>query len=356
MLVASWMHASVASAQDDWGQEASAETDGGDAPADAGQPTVDAVKKAAAAFDAGRANLKLEEYDVAASNFERADALVQNPRVLLLAIQAREAAGHLARAATLAALAMQRYPDDARFESTQELVRRAMTELSKVKVTCAEPCTLLIGTRIVHGQPNQKRFLFLDSGDYQIRAAFEGDRSSVQSYRANAGESGALHFDSPERAPASDYDAKPGFADPPSSSSDGFELDMGKPDEPTSGLPPAVFWSSVAVTGVLAGVSTWSGIDTQNNPGPDRIKAECTREEGSDCALYQEGLDKQTRTNVLWGVTAGAAVISAVIGAAFTDWSDDDKTAKSGPGLKPWLNIADGEYADAVSVGASGRF
>ena len=47
--------------------------------------------------------------------------------------------------------------------------------------------------------------------------------------------------------------------------------------------------------------------------------------QGTDCPEYQEGLDKQLRTNILIGATAGAAVITAVFGIFVSDWGSDDE-------------------------------
>ena len=119
------------------------------------------------------------------------------------------------------------------------------------------------------------------------------------------------------------------------------------------------------MTATLGGVSLWSGIDTQNNPGPDRVREACKPlPDGShsdECdTLYNQGLDKQHRTNALFGVTAGLGVATAVVGAFFTDWGGSKKPAsaaeatKSKPkgfSIQPWFTVGSG-----ASVGALGRF
>jgi len=126
-----------------------------------------------------------------------------------------------------------------------------------------------------------------------------------------------------------------------------------------------VFWVGVGLTAVVGGVSVWSGLDTQNNPGTNKVRDAC--QSGSpDCqSLYQKGVDKQHRTNILIGATAGLGVATAVIGAFFTDWSGGKKAApdteaakarpsrlsRSGFSVEPWFAFGSG-----ASVGALGRF
>jgi len=94
---------------------------------EAAEPTPTQVRSAAEAFDRGREAYKSEEYVEAAEQFESADANAPSAAALELAIRARDKAGQLDRAATLAALALARHPDDPsiqkiapRYHSTRE--------------------------------------------------------------------------------------------------------------------------------------------------------------------------------------------------------------------------------------------
>ncbi len=77
----------------------------------------------------------------------------------------------------------------------------------------------------------------------------------------------------------------------------------------------------LGVTAALGGVTIWSGLDTRKNPGPDAVRKACAGKPDS-CALYQEGLRKEKRTDILIGSTAGAGAITIVL-AIFTKWSGD---------------------------------
>ncbi len=329
------------------------------------EPSVDAVREAGDEFNLGRTAFKAEDYATAAEHFEKADRLAPNPKVLLLAIQARQLAGHESRAATLAALAQDRYPDESMFTDSRALIMDALDDQGKLKVTCDTPCSVLVDGRLVHGKPATKRFVFLEPGTYSVRAAWEEGGSHTESFTAEAGQSASLHFNSPGSS----------ASEPPSDSDD--DIDWGEPEpEPKSepvaaagptvadeappsdgdGWSPTVFWIGAGVTALSAGVSIWSGIDAQNNPGPDRVREECAGEDSS-CPAYQEGKAAELRTNVLWGVTGGLGLATILIGSLWTDWGgptvpDAVVVSKARePSISPWVSVADG-----AMIGAQGRF
>src|SRR3954466_1820166 len=81
----------------------------------AAPPDADRLKAAAEEFDSGRRSFKIKDFENAAVHFENADRDAPSPEALQIAIRARKEAGHTARAATLAALALSRYPTDKSF-------------------------------------------------------------------------------------------------------------------------------------------------------------------------------------------------------------------------------------------------
>ncbi|HVY49826.1 MAG TPA: hypothetical protein VHB21_28220, partial [Minicystis sp.] len=86
--------------------------------------------------------------------------------------------------------------------------------------------------------------------------------------------------------------------------------------------------------------------DTIQNPGTDAVKAACAGK-GPSCPLYQDGLAKQTRTNVLLGATAGAAAVTVVL-AIFTRW----KSAPADAPVEPTALVLD----RGAAIGARGAF
>ena len=101
------------------------------------------------------------------------------------------------------------------------------------------------------------------------------------------------------------------------------------------------------------GVTVWSGIDTKNNPGPERVKNECAAGD-TDCPLYKEGRSKQLRTNILIGVTGGLALATGLVGALAVDWgggSKDDTTAKAKKKIQPMAG-----WSHGPNLGVRGTF
>ncbi|HEY0464497.1 MAG TPA: hypothetical protein VGC79_09825 [Polyangiaceae bacterium] len=318
------------------------------------EPTPAQVRTAAEAFDRGREAYKTEDYVEAAEQFESADANAPSAAALELAIRARDKAGQLDRAATLAALALVRHPDDPNIQKiAPPIVERAKLELFELDLKCDEACEVTVAGKLAPGRRATDRTVFLISGTYAVRAGWPGDRSLSKSVEAIKGEVGMVEFRAPEVVVEPPPVVAPVVAQPKPVEED-EQAKSGK-------LSPTVFWVGVGLTAALGGVTVWSGIDTKNNPGADRVRDACNA--GSpDCdSLYNQGLGKQHRTNALLGVSAGLGVVTAVVGAFFTDWGGSKKPAPvaeeaaKAPGksfsIQPWVSVGSG-----ASVGALGRF
>lgn len=311
-------------------------------------PDAARVRTAAEQYDAGVAANKAQDFQAAASHFEAADAAVPSGAALRQAIKSRAAAGQGSRAATLAAQALERYPgDEGMGKFARETIEKFEPSLQKVSVSCASPCVLAVGTRSVPGDAGTRWVVYLDPGKTQISASFFGGASTApKSINAKAGGSIDVRFEPEEKGkpappPPVKADAPPKGDDPPKDAA------PDKSEEPPAkGISPAFFGVALAATAGLAGTTIWSGIDTQTNPGPDAVKAACAGK-GTECELYQEGLSKQRRTNILIGATAGTAAVTVVL-AIFTRWRSPKKPAAA---LVPLISVDHGAV-----VGAAGSF
>ena len=83
--------------------------------ANAAAPDAERLKTAAEEFDAGRRAFKLKDFENAAIHFENADRDAPSPEALQSAIRGRKEAGQNARALTLCAWGLSRYPNDKAF-------------------------------------------------------------------------------------------------------------------------------------------------------------------------------------------------------------------------------------------------
>lgn len=325
------------------------------------EPTPAQVRTAAEAFDKGREAYKAEEYVEAAEQFEKADGNAPSSAALELAIRARDKAGELDRAATLLALALKRHPDDDNLlKLVPDIQKRASEKLYELNATCDQPCDLTVGGKIMHGAPATLRTVYVQPGAVTVRAGWSDNRSDSKQVQAEAGGKGDVTFAAPTTAASQNMSNEPSepAAPDPAASSDPTK-DQG-PAKKSAGLPPALFFVGAGLTVVAGGITIWSGIDTVNNPGADAVKKGCEGQ-GESCALYQEGLSKQKRTNVLIGVTAGLGVVTALVGALATDWSggkseaapaaeQSGKRFRSSVGVSPWASL------DGGGLQATGRF
>lgn len=319
----------------------------------------------AAAYDAGK-------FAEAAPHFEAADASAPSPKALRLAIRSREQAGQLARAATLAALALDRHTDDADLSKVAKAaIEAAQPKTYKVAVSCASPCLLAAGEKIVHGEARTRWTLFLDPGPSTIGASFLGNVAATdQKVVAVAGKSTSIRFEPPVDKPPTDkppVDKPPVDKPPPPSDEPPVDEPPVGGDEPPPAegrgnwrIHPAGFIVGLVVTAGLGGTTIWSGIDTVNNPGEDRIREECAGL-GETCPLYEEAQSKELRTNALIGATAGAAAITVVL-AIVTNWGGSEESAEAEEKKSDsvsfsvprfWLDVQNSGSSDAVAADAS---
>lgn len=324
------------------------------APTASAEPSPQQIKAAAEAFDLGVKAAKAGDLEAAASHFETADREAPSPEALRAAIRARRDAKQNARAATLAAQALTRYPAETDLVVfAKGLIDQMGSKLHKVSVSCTPECVLVVDRKLVPGEATRKSTLYLDPGQHTISAGF-GAKNASQEVTAAEGGSSEASFTEPKKAdaaPAAVASAPPpkASAEPPAPEPSSTSTDKAK----KGGLPPAVAIAGLGITAVLAGVTTWSGIDTQSNPGPDKVKQECVNK-GTSCQLYQDGLSKQKRTNVLIGVTVGAALVSTTIALFLTDWGGSSSAPAKGQGPRVLPGVAiDGQGA---TLSATGQF
>jgi hypothetical protein len=299
------------------------------------------VTGAANAFSRAQKAELSGDHATAAELFELADSLVPSPEALRSALRSRRNAGQLGTAALHAEALMARYPDD---ERSQELVNAtlelAAKRLMRFEIDCQPSvCAILIDGTAATVEANNHHVLYVEAGKHQVIAVFDDVRSEPQFAEGEPGMRGSLAFSKPP-APAavtktvpSPYGAETGVNK--SSADSGTANHEG-------GLPRWAFLAGVAVTVGLGVATVWSGLDVLRLH--EKYKKDKTK------AGFDEGRDRELRTNILIGATAAAGVTTAVL-AIFTRWKD------SGSGnVQGKVQASVGVVRDGGLLSVSGNF
>lgn len=308
------------------------------------------LKAASESFEAGAKAYSDKRYEEAAGYFEAADSAAPSAKALRLAIKARTNANQPSRAATLAALALERYPDDAETKTlANQTLEPLVGKLHRADISCVSPCLLAVGSRIIHGDAATRWTVYVDPGKTTVGASFLGKITAKdQSISATAGGQSTIRFAPPtdsgatggggvggasaggggqggastggaSTGGASEGGAATGGSSEGGAGAGGAEPGPGDTADKNWRIHPAFFFVGLAVTAGAGATTIWSGIDTINDPGTDKVRAECAGQ-GEDCQLYQDAQAKEVRTNALIGATAGAAAITLVLGVV-SDWT-----------------------------------
>lgn len=287
-----------------------------------------AKERAAQAYDKGVELFGRAEFAQAARAFLQADSLAPNATALVNAMTAARRAGDHLTAALAAERAIERGADLAL--RGREVLAEASTHLSRLDIACEpHPCELTIdGEAATEGQH------FVLPGTHGFAASGKGEARAQEHLTVQAGALYRILLHpvavGHQSMPATvDRPARAARAAPPVVASRGAGN--------RTGLSPSVFYIGVGLTIVLAGFTTWSGLDTLAS----------RRELSSDPTTDQVDSvrSKMHRTDYLLGGTALLAGATAVAGLGLVDWS-------SGQGVQTALIPATG----GATLSASGRF
>jgi hypothetical protein len=324
-----------------------------------GAPTPQQIRNAADEFDLGVRAARSRDYEGAASHFENADREAPSAEALQGALRARYDAKQWARAASLAELAVDRHPERRSLVVfARSVLQKYGRQLHRVTVRCEPACDVVTDGRLIHGSSTRSLAFYLDPGAHTVAVGW-GAMTQARDISAHVGAATELEFTRPEPAAAPPSEVTPPpvpvapVAAPPA------RRPVPPPGDPPPraparpGLSPAFFWGGLATTAALGGVTAWSGIDTRNNPGRERVREACVGL-GDDCPAYQDGLSRQRRTNVLLAVTGGVGLATAAVGLFFTRWGAPPPASAASPARAPSVDVGVG--AGEAFVRAAGRF
>lgn len=309
-------------------------------------PSADRLKSAAEEYDRGRRAFLADDFEGAAVHFENAFRDAPRAETVRLAIRARRKAKQPARAATLAAVAQQRYPNDApTAQLAKETLDEASPQLNEYLIDCNADCAIAADGRVVSQSDAMKHRIFLEPGSHELGVSFK-QGGVTKRVDGKKGGKETLSFEAP---PLKAVVTPPPVVPP---------VEKPQPPSPVSTKPlsPVVFFVAAGVTVAVGAATVVSGIDATNNPGVDAVRRACAGKDES-CPEYQDGKSAETRTNILLGVTLGAAAITSVIGIFFTQWSSPSAST-SGSVRNPGASIGFGAapLPGGGSVGAVGTF
>ncbi len=267
----------------------------------------DQRSQAASAYDQGVAHFDHAEFEEAAHAFLRADELLPSDDALGNAITAARRANDHLLVVQAAERAIGRGRDSALASQARAALAEAATHLARIELGCQPaPCSVTLD-----GEANVPGSHYVLPGTH---------RAVATSGRARAEQALALEPDSTYRvllhavAPGVEHHAaditrehKPGGGEPQRS----------RP------LSPAVFYVGVGATAVLAGVTTWSGLDA--------LSAKQALSSTPTTSAVDDVRSRARRTDILLGsaVLVGALVTWA--GVSLVDWGGGDASATLAP-------------------------
>ena len=156
------------------------------------QPSAERIKAAAEEFDRGRRAYLAKDFEQAAGHFENAFRDAPSKETLRLAIRARRDAKQPARAATLAALAEEKYGSDAQTaQLAKETLAETSPELSEYVVQCVAPCTIAADSRVVSQSDALRHRVYLEPGVHDLGVSFQQGGSISKRVDATKG---SLHI------------------------------------------------------------------------------------------------------------------------------------------------------------------
>jgi hypothetical protein len=277
------------------------------------------VAGAANAFSrAQRAELS-GDHDTAAELYELADGLAPTPEALRSALKARKAAGHLGSAAVHAERLLRRYPNDKRSKDLAEAtLEESKRKLARIEVQCRpKGCGVVVDGAAASPEVAESHVVFLEPGKHEINAAFGSDRGTPKVTVSKAGDRSSFTFEAPAASASGPRVLDAGGRTSAANLSVDAAADRGTKAS-QRGLSPWFFVAGAVVTTGLGVATVWSGLDVLS--AHDDYQGKETQR------TYEDGLDKERRTNVLIGATAVAGIATGVV-AAFTRWGGSGDTS-----------------------------
>ena len=294
--------------------------DGSAAPAESPE------RRAARSFAEGQAAFEAHEYRRAAQLFESAYALKPHPAALWNAARSWHHAGE----DVLCANTLERYlrdpqadpatRDDANATLADVRKRVARVQLKATGVSHVQldgtPRNELEGT--VYVVPGEHVLAAEDGQGTPVKKSFLARRGETVTVTLAAGSAATAASAEDEASPPVKEPAKP---EPGPETRSGARV-----------LSPWVLLGGAALVTAGAAATTVSGLDTLQKRNAFIVSR--------TQANLEAGFAAQSRTNILVGVTVGAAVVTALAALFFVDWKGSKGKPSSSQPATAWLGLA----------------
>lgn len=266
------------------------------------------------------------EHARAAQLFELADRIAPTPEALRSATRARLHAGELAAAAGHAEELLRRYGSDpASRELADQVLTRSRPELTRFRLQCETPCTVVIDGLASGLAPTHSQLLYATPGSHEFVVSFDGGLERSMRLSGERGEALAIRVQRPPKSATKGAEQAKAEAADPDAAEPEQAVQAGQADESfwaqRRRLPPVYLWSAVAATGVVGGVAIWSGVDLLKSRDEFEQDTTPTRKE------FDEGESKDLRTGLLIGA-AGALALGSIGLALFTDFGGEERPVR----------------------------
>lgn len=273
------------------------------AAASAGAPSAEARARAKEAYDRGVEAHGKGDMRKAALEFARADSLAPSAVALQAALDAAIEADDPALGAELLERSSREKPTGALASSVQQAKTKFAGRAGRVRVVCPAGSTCLA---TLDGAPMETTSpAWARTGQRTVVVQVDGEPQTK-----------LVHVSADQTV-----DVVGTKKDGSASSGTGEPADQGsKKKRFEDGLPPVFFYGGVGLTVLLAGATTYFAIDTANKHS-EFENLGCLRANLTDCEdLKDDGELSQAYTNGGLVLTGVAAVATAIVGVAFTDW------------------------------------
>ena len=277
------------------------------------------------AYDRGLAAHKKGDLKKAAEEFARADSLAPSPIALQAALDAAIEADDAPLGAELLERSRREPAPPGLAASITAAHLKFNGRTGKVRVACPSDakCSAKLDDRPVETE----KIVWARTGQHTVVLQIDGksekkviEVGSDQLVEVASSKGGAASRSTPADEPP-----------PPAADESRRKRGMF-----SDGLPPVFFFGGVGLTVVLAGVSTYFMVDTSNKHS-EFENAGCTRANFAPCAgLQSDGESSQSTANVMLALTGVAAVGTAIVGVAFTNWKGPMIAAHPGGAGATW--------------------